>query len=252
MTMELASAKYLEQTQDDQSVADALAEQNAAIKKNGPIRKSARRNGNATSEWSGRLTTICLALMFFGLTGFLWSAFTVVALLGGPQEIKSHRNMTPAMVAKAAELQKQMVVPQLFLSIVKMGVGAMLGLSGMLMFAKRRNSRQLAVNSCYAAIGSHLLAACISAWAVVSMSSIAKEAALMRYSKEQVSTFLGVYSFGAVIGLGVVLIFFGILYAAIAIHLNSPGVRRIFGENPFPEKEDLAKRVQQGMPASCM
>ena len=236
MSVELSSTKYFQETE----VSPIQPE---------PINQKTSRY--ESSAWSGRLTLICLLCGLFGVGGALLGALGILGTLSGPPNIRGGNHMSMVMQKKMIAAQKQFVVPQLFNSIVKIGVGAMLVLASVLMFSKKRNSRGFGQNACYAAIGSHLLSAAISAWSFITMSKIMKEAMASQMRQDQMEFAMGAFSFGGALFILGAFIFFVAIYGSMALHLGSPSVRRIFGENPYPEKADMLRNAGQAAPASC-
>lgn len=243
MTIELASAKYLVQSQDEQDVETAAAEQTAPMPQSSSMQQPLRQRSNA-SNWDGKLTAVCVALFVMGSAGFLWAVLGVFALTQGTPKIQQTRNLSAAMVKQAEAVQQKLLVPQIFLTLIKAGVGAMLALSAIMMIMKRKNSRQFGVNSCYGAIGYHLLSTGLAAWSAISLAGITKEVA-QRYGEESARGFLGAYSFGVVIVLSIGLLFWLAIYGCMAVYLNSSNVRNIFGEDQFPERADELARAGQ-------
>ena len=241
MTVELSSAKYFQETESPEPIQQAPIQPQQAVQS---------RPKKATIAWTGRLTLICILCIVMGGFGFLFGALGVLGTLSGPPKIQSGHGSSIVMQKKMMAVQKKFVVPQLFNSMVKMGAGAMLVLAGFLMFGRKRNSRSFGQNACFAAIASHVLTAAIGSYSVIVMSGVMRESMAGQVRADQMDMAMGVFSFGGVIFILGALVFFAAVYGSMAIHLSSPNVRRIFGENPYPEKEDMQRRAAQCQPAA--
>ncbi len=231
-SLELASAKYFD---------DAAASAESPVKLE-------------TKGWTVGLTVICLLCGLFGLWGMGTSAVGVMGAVSGTEDLLKHSQsgQSAESLRQMALLYEQYRTPRIFAMAVSFILGILLIATGAMLFVKSPSARSTAVTMFGAVIGYHVCMAVLSCAMFVSASSTIESAtrsqAQAHLSGQELdsamSSFMGNVAFFALVATFVGLLIKAAIYGAMILHLNTPYVRAVFGENPYPEYDEMRKKVE--------
>ncbi|MEM7315607.1 MAG: hypothetical protein AAF497_20910 [Planctomycetota bacterium] len=239
-SLELASAKYF----DD-----------VAASSGSPVQME-------TKSWMHSLTLICFLCLLFGLWGMGTSALGIVGIMNGVDGmIEKLVTTESASIAKeVAALNSQYRTPRIFALAVSFILGVMLVAVGAMLWCKVGSARSTAITIFGSVIGFHVCMAILTCVMFVSASSMIKDSARQKVAAHQVSGeklesvtshIMGDMTFFMLVGACIGVLIKGAIYGAMILHLNTPYVRALYGENPYPEYDEMRQKVESQKFGTC-
>ena len=239
MNMELSSSRYYK--------PDPEAKKEHAIK-------------IKDADWTKGLTVICFCGILFGLWGLGTGAHGFLKTWEGPDNSAIQRGQVSydqiKLLHAAKKVEEQFRPLRLMLYAGKFTLSIALISGAGLLLMKLPFARQAMFWICGSAVLYHFLNAGLNCSMFVAMSGEIEEASRMSLYKYAsnlksvdgvVNQYMNGVAFGTLIGTFIGLLLKCGVYVRMMLFMNTPFVRAIYGEDPYPEYEEmmLATEVEQ-------
>ncbi len=232
MQVELSSAKFFEQSQRTSDKEFAIRIKDA--------------------DWTKGLTVLCSLCLLFGVWGLGTSARGVQMTIQGSEALNvGHRRLSYEqlkLVHAAKKVERDFRVLRLLFYFTKFALSVALLAGAVIMLMKLPFARTMMLYIFGSAIGFHVAGAVLGCAMFIAISgqleetsrmTIYKYAANMKDIDGIVNQHMNGVAFGTLIGTFIGLLLKAGVYVRMMLFLNTPFVRAVFDEDPYPEYDEM-------------